>query len=260
MCSPTKTVMLLLSALVWSGKENIFLLCSFSSLNLEKFPPKINQLFGVVFSKLFLLNMYLKQLKSGTTSSWLLFVIHISFENSFSAFKVWQSKMNNAKLYHKSNPLQKRDAQDIVNEFSHLLNHKSVRSDSTLLDIGCGSGDVLVELVLPKLHKNYTEVIGVDISPEMVKYASEKYRSQFLKFFKVDIQSDFLTTKIIKRPLRPESVDFITSFYCLHWIENQRWILSFSRWNFSTNIFPSPATDKPSQISTIYSNRMGRAC
>lgn len=137
--------------------------------------------------------------------------------------------MNNAKLYHKSNALQKRDAQDIINEFSHLFDHKPIGSDSTFLDIGCGAGDVLVELILPKLHENYTEVIGVDISPEMVKYASEQYRSHYLKFLKVDIQSDFLSTKIIKRTLRSENVDFITSFYCLHWIENQRWILSFQK-------------------------------
>jgi juvenile hormone-III synthase len=130
--------------------------------------------------------------------------------------------MNNAKLYQKSNPLQKRDAQDIINEFSHLFDHKSVGTDLTLLDIGCGAGDVLVELILPKLHDKYTEVIGVDISQEMVKYASEKYRSQFLKFLKVDIQSDFLSPKVFKRPLKAESADFITSFYCLHWIQNQR--------------------------------------
>ena len=136
------------------------------------------------------------------------------------------STMNNAKLYNKSNSLQKRDAQVIVEEFSHLFDHKPNSSDATLLDIGCGCGDVLVELILPKLHENYTEVIGVDISQDMVKYASDKYHSQFLKFFKVDIQSDFLSSKVFKdkRPLRAESVDFITSFYCLHWIENQRWI------------------------------------
>jgi juvenile hormone-III synthase len=130
--------------------------------------------------------------------------------------------MNDAKLYRKSNALQKRDAKVIIDEFSHLFDQKPIGCDATLLDIGCGAGDVLVELILPKLHENYTEVIGVDISQEMVKYASEKYRSQFLKFFKVDIQSDFLSSKVIKRPVRPESVDFVTSFYCLHWIENQR--------------------------------------
>lgn len=158
----------------------------------------------------FLLNMYLKQLKMGAD-------VQLT-----SICAVINIEMNNAKLYQKSNALQKRDAKDIIEEFSHLFDHKLIAPNATLLDIGCGAGDVLVELLLPKLHENYTEVIGVDISQEMVKYANENYRSQFLKFFKVDIQSDFLSLKANKGALRAESVDFITSFYCLHWIQNQR--------------------------------------
>lgn len=136
--------------------------------------------------------------------------------------------MNNAKLYNKANPLQKRDAQQIINEFSHLVKRKSEEIDLNLLDVGCGSGDVLVEILLPALKNNFTEVVGVDISKEMIKYASEKYRYKFLKFLKADIESDFLSTKALKRnapkpgQLQPESFNFITSFFCLHWIQNQR--------------------------------------
>lgn len=136
--------------------------------------------------------------------------------------------MNNAKLYNKSNSLQKRDAQDIVKEFSHLFAIKSDGTELKLLDIGCGAGDVLVDVVLPKLQNKLDEIVGVDISSEMIKYASEKYRSKILKFFKVDIESDFLSLKNLKRSpqvigdLKPESFNVITSFYCLHWIQNQR--------------------------------------
>lgn len=136
--------------------------------------------------------------------------------------------MNNAKLYHKSNSLQTRDAKEVMLEFSHLFDQKLEESDATLLDIGCGAGDVLVEVILPKLQSNFDEVVGIDISKEMIKYASEKYRSKFLKFFKVDIESDFLGSKSGNKTaravghLKPESFNFITSFYCLHWIQNQR--------------------------------------
>lgn len=138
--------------------------------------------------------------------------------------------MNNAKLYNKANPLQKRDAQQIINEFSHLfeVERKSEEIDLNLLDVGCGSGDVLVEILLPAVKSNFTEVVGVDISKEMIKYASEKYRYKFLKFLKADIESDFLSTKALKQnapkpgQLQPESFNFITSFFCLHWIQNQR--------------------------------------
>lgn len=138
--------------------------------------------------------------------------------------------MNNAKLYNKSNSLQKRDAQEIMQEFSNLFEGNLVNTDLSLLDIGYGAGDVLFDVILPKLHNNFVAVVGVDISKEMVKYASEKYRNKFLKFLKVDIESDFLPTKSFKRTaqtkvkgqMKPESFDFVTSFYCLHWIQNQR--------------------------------------
>lgn len=137
--------------------------------------------------------------------------------------------MNNAKLYKKSNSLQKRDAQEVMAEFSHLFQQDS--EDFSLLDIGCGAGDVLVEVILPKLQSKVLEVVGADISKEMVNYAREKYRSKYLKFLQVDIESDFLSAKAksIKATsrtsgqLKPESFNFITSFYCLHWIQNQRW-------------------------------------
>lgn len=137
--------------------------------------------------------------------------------------------MNNARLYKKSNALQKRDAEEVINEFSQLLESSSIASDFSLLDVGCGAGDVLVELVLPKLQNKLAEVVGIDISQEMIKYASEKYRNKFLKFLKVDIESDFLSTKtfIVSQnlgQLKPESFSFITSFYCLHWIQNQRYV------------------------------------
>lgn len=138
--------------------------------------------------------------------------------------------MNNAKLYNKSNPMQKRDAQEVLKEFSHIFEMKSDGTGLTLLDIGCGAGDVLVEVILPKLPSDLIEVIGVDISKEMIKYASEKYRNKFLKFLKVDIESDFLSSKTtFKRTaptlgqLKPESFNFITSLFCLHWIQNQRY-------------------------------------
>lgn len=122
--------------------------------------------------------------------------------------------MNNANLYKKSNVLQKRDAKSVTDEFANLFNWRWDGSDA-LLDIGCGAGDVLFELVLPKIPIN-TKAVGVDISKEMIKYANENYSNEYLKFFKVDIEDSKLS------PLQPSSFNFITSFYALHWIQNQR--------------------------------------
>ncbi|KAG5674679.1 hypothetical protein PVAND_004631 [Polypedilum vanderplanki] len=132
--------------------------------------------------------------------------------------------MNNANLYKKSNVLQKRDAKEIIEEFSSIFNWKWDGSSDALLDIGCGSGDVLYELILPKIPINI-EVIGIDISKEMIKYANEHYGNEYLKFYKVDIESEmFIDGKTT--PIKPESFNFITSFYALHWIQNQRQALS----------------------------------
>lgn len=124
--------------------------------------------------------------------------------------------MNNANLYKKSNVLQKRDAKAVTDEFASVFNWRWDGSDA-LLDIGCGAGDVLYELILPKVPIN-TKVVGVDISKEMIKYANENYGNEYMKFYKVDIEDGSKLS-----PLQPNSFNFITSFYALHWIQNQRY-------------------------------------
>lgn len=136
--------------------------------------------------------------------------------------------MNNPTLYQELNAVQKQDAQNIMTKFSHEFEGPS-REKTLLLDVGCGSGDVLIEIISPKITSHSKEVIGVDISDDMIEFATQNYGSDNIKFMKVDIESDFLLSnwkashqKII--PLKEESFDFVTSFYCLHWIQNQRFV------------------------------------
>lgn len=211
---------------IWShGEAENICFCSIDKF--REFPPKINRLFVVSLWKSYFRRIF-KDVKS-TAGVQLTFVCEsVEFWSLQWLKKSKISKMNNAKLYNKSNALQKRDAQEIMNEFSDLFEAKSIGDDFTLLDIGCGAGDVLAEVILPKIPNKFAEVVGVDISKQMIKYASEKYRSKFLKFLKVDIESDFLPTKTFPSStpamgqLKPESFNFVTSFYCLHWIQDQR--------------------------------------
>jgi ubiquinone/menaquinone biosynthesis C-methylase UbiE len=124
--------------------------------------------------------------------------------------------MNNANLYKKSNVQQKRDAKAVTEEFANYFNWRWDGSDA-LLDIGCGAGDVLYDFVLPKIPIN-TKVVGVDISKEMIKYANEHYgnNNEYLTFYRMDIEDSKVS------PLQPNSFNFITSFYALHWIQKQR--------------------------------------
>lgn len=154
--------------------------------------------------------------------------------------------MNKAQLYTRSNVLQRRDAESVLEEYGHLLRSSSkdpfidssssssasassdwedeeqvtaVNKDqlSRLLDIGTGSGDVLVDFVAPIFGGN-CHFVGTDISEEMVRFGRDNYSSTMdnVEFDRLDIANDvqsFLNSH--------KRFNHITSFYCLHWIQNQ---------------------------------------
>lgn len=123
-------------------------------------------------------------------------------------------------LYQRSNGVQRRDAKQVLDEFGHLFQWRADGKDA-VLDIGCGSGDVTVDFILPILPLKFSRLVGVDLSDGMLRYARENYQQYTkLAFEKIDIGG--------KLDLRtfPEQFDHITSFYCLHWVENQKMALN----------------------------------
>lgn len=123
--------------------------------------------------------------------------------------------MHKAALYKRSNGLQRRDAKQTIDEFAMTLQWRSDGCDS-LLDIGCGSGDVTIDFLLPILPLNFQRLVGVDISEEMVQFARQQYPHPRISFDKFDLSTD-----IDKQAFCCEPFDHITSFYCLHWVQNQ---------------------------------------
>lgn len=123
--------------------------------------------------------------------------------------------MYKAKLYKASNELQRTDNKLVLEEFKDLLNFKK---NDNLLDIGCGSGDVTVDMILPLMPTDYSLLMGVDVSEEMIKFAQKNYSQAVprLKFEKLDIGLPFYHSTLL------ENFDHITSFFCFHWIQNQR--------------------------------------
>lgn len=124
--------------------------------------------------------------------------------------------MHKAALYHQSNGLQRRDAEQIINEYAQILQWRSDGGDS-ILDIGCGSGDVTIDYLLPILPQNYRRMTGVDLSGDMVEYARKQYGNSRISFEQFDIGIDL--EKQLLREIEP--FDHIVSFYCLHWVQNQ---------------------------------------
>lgn len=127
-------------------------------------------------------------------------------------------KMNEASLYQKANSVQRRDAQQILKEYSNIIQWRSDGNDS-LIDIGTGSGNVLMDFVYPLMPKNFKQLVGSDVSSKMVQYANHFYKNVANTKFKIlDIGSDEeLPNDLL------EQFDHVTSFYCLHWVQNQRY-------------------------------------
>lgn len=124
--------------------------------------------------------------------------------------------MNKAVLYKSSNGLQRRDAEQVLSEFSHLIRWREEKTDS-LMDVGCGSGDVTIDFILPMMPKKFSRLVGTDLSQEMVEFASGRYVHPKISFSQLDISADISTyIRSVDR------FDHITSFYCFHWIQNQR--------------------------------------
>lgn len=114
--------------------------------------------------------------------------------------------MNKTALYNKSNPLQRSDTQQALGEFGHLLEWRS-DGDGSVLNAGCGAGDVTVEILLPILPPNFKSLVGVDLSNQMINHP----KVQFERF---DLAAEFEN-----QPLNGiEPVDHNFSFYCLMWI------------------------------------------
>jgi ubiquinone/menaquinone biosynthesis C-methylase UbiE len=125
--------------------------------------------------------------------------------------------MINAELYSKQNHLQIRDAEEIIQKFNEIV--PSSQESLTLMDIGSGCGEVLVNVVIRKMKFNLKEAFGIDICQEMVEHSKKKYENRFLKFFCIDLFNDelFLSGRM---ELKPGSIDIVTSFYCLHWLKD----------------------------------------
>jgi juvenile hormone acid methyltransferase len=126
--------------------------------------------------------------------------------------------MHRAELYQHSNEIQRQDAKQIINQFSEIFQWKNDGSD-TLLDVGCGSGDVTIDFILPLLPKNFKKLVGSDISDQMVRFARQKYEKGNIFFEQMDIGKELDLSK-------HNTYDHLTSFYCLHWVQDQKQALT----------------------------------
>lgn len=122
--------------------------------------------------------------------------------------------MDKAKLYSKHNEEQTQSAKKFFKYFGEFLREKFGNNSVTILDIGTGCGRVLVEIIMSESQLNFSQVVGVDKSHAMVNLAIKKYGNDHIFFCLMDIQES------VPKFLKPIEFDIVTSFYCLHWIQD----------------------------------------
>ncbi|KAK4886611.1 hypothetical protein RN001_002882 [Aquatica leii] len=127
--------------------------------------------------------------------------------------------MNQAFLYSKYNGLQKNDATFVLTNYLKLIQWKKSGGDS-ILDIGCGAGDVINDLLLPRIPKNFEKLLGVDLSEDMVDFAKTRCSNPKVSFEQMNIAAEDVPVDF------EENFDHIFSFYCLHWVQDQRKAMS----------------------------------
>lgn len=125
--------------------------------------------------------------------------------------------MNRPELYAQVNKIQRRDAQEMLEEFADKIKWRLDGNDS-VLDAGCGSGDVTADILLPILPKQFQRLVGVDISYEMIEYARKTQTHPKLSFEQFDLCSN-----LEKQPLKCDgSFDHIFSFYTFHRVPDKK--------------------------------------
>lgn len=127
--------------------------------------------------------------------------------------------MDQVTVYSAAHQLQKSDATFVLDNYFRLVKWDPDER-CTILDVGCGDGDVTLELLVPRLPKNFKNLIATDVLGEMINFAKLKCRNSKVSFDRFDISADNVPVDYEKR------FDHIFSFYCLHWIQNQRYSLN----------------------------------
>ncbi len=89
-----------------------------------------------------------------------------------------------------------------------LISDLKLAGEERILDIGCGDGRITANLAGLVLDGS---VRGIDLSPEMIGFASRKYAGQTNLSFQV---GDASSLHFI------EQFDLAVSFACLHWIKD----------------------------------------
>lgn len=123
-------------------------------------------------------------------------------QNNINANIEYHTKL--ADIYDESQPHFKLENQKIVDNILNTLSKKT--SGQRLLDMGCGTG-----FILSLARKHFKELVGVDITPAMLKKARIKFEGnqKNIKIKLIEASTDDL-------PFKDNYFDVVTGYSFLH--------------------------------------------
>lgn len=129
--------------------------------------------------------------------------------------------MRNPELYEKHNIGQRRQCESLLNEIVPRLRWGS--ANQKILDVGCASGDFTAQLIPPKIPADRScQIIGFDISPEMVEHARKHYSQPNIKYILGDIADPNIEACSVWQEAPFQK---IFSFFCLNLVTEQRYVI-----------------------------------
>ncbi|KAK4873193.1 hypothetical protein RN001_015222 [Aquatica leii] len=122
--------------------------------------------------------------------------------------------MNDPVLYLKQDKIGKTGSKDIIQKYFHLVNQNE-SEEVTIIDIGCGPGNVTHDTLMPLFKNPIRKVVGIDVTEKTIKFANATYGNEKLSFEVLNI-GNVVPEKYIS------FFDYVFSFSALQWIRDQR--------------------------------------
>jgi ubiquinone/menaquinone biosynthesis C-methylase UbiE len=131
-----------------------------------------------------------------------------NYINNIDSVGEWVRLDHQARLVGKAMGLLPTLLDDM--EFTHIL------------DVGCGPGHWALDIAADRPE---AQIIGIDLSTDMMNYANARARTQHLKNVSFIVQ-DFLANEL---PFPEQSFDLINLRFAVGWLKNGGWLLLLSR-------------------------------
>lgn len=122
--------------------------------------------------------------------------------------------MDNPELYTAHTSEQTAGIESFFNKYGDFLKEKFGNEKVKLIDIGSGCGKILSNIIVPRSGLNFSQVVGVDVTKEMVDYSTNHFANKLQTFQLMDGEGE------IPSNLREMNFDIVMSTYSLHWMKD----------------------------------------